>query len=385
MQVNPRESLQPLQLVMQAVRDPALWSRLSMCNRTIHSYTKEHTFGELLCSHQRFHVLALVNSLCAHRRALDMSVMGCGKSYTACAAAKSLGLPLIVYGPASAELNWRDAFAHFGVRGTFHPYSVFQRNQPPYHTTLRKGPEVDENGKLLKHPPTLTAEWAERCAAGLLLVLDEVHLLKNESQRSEFVRRMTRCLFEDDSPSKLLVMSGTPVVASEEAPRLCRLLGLYQTTPLLQVNPATGEHTLIGLAELYAFCQGIDRSFPLHSVPTLAEYAVQRCLRWLRGRLSFSMRKPPNQVVPPFLYRLVYDGPLDGEYALALREARSTIGQGLALLASRMIQEGMRLLSRGMKVLEFAKVPAFVASAQRLLEQNPNGKVRGQWTNPRCF
>ena len=363
-------------LVLARVRgEAAIWSQLSMTHPEFRSTLVQQTFNDRLLPHQRLHVIALLRALHTHRRALDMSGMGCGKSFTACATAASLKLPLVVYGPGSAELNWREAFEHFAIRGVFHPYSVFQRKRPPYHTEARLSrTKLDAAGKPLKHRPKLTADWEERCAAGLLLVLDEVHLLKNDSQRSKHLNEMTSELAWHPR-SRLLMMSGTPLVDEREAPRLAQLLMLYQTKPLVRVKPSTLERTLGGLEELYQFCEKVDASFARFPLKLEADIAVSRCLGWLRGRIAFSMRKPVEQVPSPDLYRFVYDGPLSGEYTVAMCDAKGMISRALGMLASRRIAEGMRLLSSGMTRLEFAKIPAFIETTLRLLEQSPNGKV----------
>lgn len=56
---------------------------------------------------------SLLRSLRKYRSALDCSYTGTGKTYVACAVAKSLGLPTLVVCPKIAQTAWKQVAAHF--------------------------------------------------------------------------------------------------------------------------------------------------------------------------------------------------------------------------------------------------------------------------------
>lgn len=363
-------------IVYRVTQSPDLFPHLNSLNRWFRERTLQRLEG--LMPHQRKHMLQLCMALYRYDRAIDTSVMGCGKSYTASAAAARLGLPMVVFCPKSAKLNWMAAFEHFGISGRceVHAYSAFAKKEPPFLYVL------NPDAPMRDRRTTVNESWRERCSAGLLLVLDEAHQLKNASKRHAYALKLTDEL-RLHTRSKLLLLSATPYERTEHAPRLARILGLYGDEQLAQMNPATGRLEFLGLAEIERFCQRIEPGFHIrHPLKGDAKEFSQRAVHWcfqkvLRSALSFSMRRPDPASLPPppRMLRLWYDAPLTTYYDSKRNTGLANISMGRALLAQRRIPEGQACLCRGMHELEIGKIPAFVASARALLESDTQCKV----------
>lgn len=359
----------------------------ALCRRTYRA--SDMPVFDRLMPHQKHHLYRLQSSIDRYGRALDVSLMGRGKSYTSVALATSLGLPMIVFAPGSSQYNWDCAFKHFDcANARFFPYSAFTRKDPPFFKSLPK-PQDPDAPKIPNHELfRLDDSWAELCASGVLLVLDEVHFLKNKSLRHQLAVQLVREMFSCPGlPSKLLCLSGTPFDRQEHMPHLARVLGLFTTDPLAQMNPYTQELELRGLREVLDFCQYLNPGFnPV--IPTenygeeFSTTLLSKCLlEQIKPKIFFSMPPPwkregADAVPPVFTADLTYDGEIDDPSRRMINAAMSTIQVAHSMFARRHnIAQAMQMLTSGLKQLETGKIPCFVAAAERLLEQAPNTKV----------
>lgn len=87
--------------------------------------------------HQIAPVEHLVEVLRKYNSAIDMSDCGTGKSYCACAVAKTLNLPTLVVGPKISKTQWHQAAAHFGEKLDFCGYELLRTGNTPYGTWER--------------------------------------------------------------------------------------------------------------------------------------------------------------------------------------------------------------------------------------------------------
>lgn len=385
---NNRAVLSVCVSVSLAIPNYEEWALIrQLCRRTY--WASDSTVFEKLLPHQKHHLYRLHCSIRDYSRALDVSLMGHGKSYTSVALAVELGLPMIVFAPGSSQYNWECAFKHFSIKDVaFYPYSSFQRKNPPFFKPLAK-PEDPDAPKVPNYESfKLCDSWAERCASGVLLVLDEVHFLKNKNLRHHLSVQMVREMFSCPGlPSKLLCLSGTPFDKPEHAPHLARVLGLYTVDPLAQMNPYTQELELRGLRQVLDFCQRLNPHFN-PTIPTFnygddfSTTLLNKCLlEQIKPKLFFAMPPPWKRegaaAVPPvFTADLTYDGEIDDPSRHMINAAMNTIQIAHSMFARRHnIPQAMQMLTSGLKQLETGKIPCFLATAERLLEQQPNTKV----------
>ena len=116
------------------------WASLRQCSKKILACSQEGIMKQLL-PHQHVHFREIRGKLRSYRRMVDTSMMGCGKTYTSCALAKNMGVPIIIFAPANTVTNWRQAAKHFGItddRMRFFSYTEFQKKQKPFLRAIVK-------------------------------------------------------------------------------------------------------------------------------------------------------------------------------------------------------------------------------------------------------
>lgn len=161
----------------------------------------------------------------------DNSVMGCGKTYVACAMAQKLGLPLFVVCPLTVQSNWKTVAEEADVKVHFitTPQSLAsKRRLQPKHGYLKR---VDRKGC----PPTFipTPLLQELVDKGALFVFDEIQFARNINTYFLACKAIIACvgLFEHEelpSPSRCAFISTTPFDARGKCLNFLILINLLE-------------------------------------------------------------------------------------------------------------------------------------------------------------
>jgi hypothetical protein len=357
--------------------DLAAWAALRGASRALRGATEHPLFARLL-PHQRLHFLRLDAALARHGAALDESVMGRGKSYTACALAAAnaaAGGKTVIWGPPSSELNWRRALAHFGLGADvaeFYSYSRTQAKHPPYLDS-RSG--------------AVDAAW-QRVG---LLVLDEVQALLGASQRAAALLRLVRALAPPPR-GRVLAISSTPLRYVEESAQLARLLRIVAHDRLGQLNLATRQLELLGLRECFDLCERLDPAFrvppalaggPYWRAPSTSNWTCAQALHYclggvIREHLFFAMHAPhERRCAPRRTYDLHWDAALPPEQAYALERGCAALGRAALQLSSGALRgnEALAQLRAALHAIEAAKVLLFAQLAEHWLRRHARCKV----------
>ena len=350
------------------------WCALRSVSRSLYCASFEVGMKALL-PHQWGHFRSLRRGLKAHRRMVDTSIMGSGKSYVAAAIAKDMGLDLVVFAPRSAHTNWRMATKHVGVGLEFYAYSRFAARKKPYTVTLE--------GSRGRHGVP-TPDWGARVSGGIIMVLDECHYLKNNSARSRFIEGLTRDLFASPGRSCVLAISATLFDKPEHAVRFARVLGIVKRRRLMGYNFNTGQCHPEGLADIASFGPGA----PSQRLLTM--------IRWNRRRIMSGPEKRElartllMQRVKPLLFRAMKPlrGLAGGDAANLfapltdpgdmemLTAGVARLRRALAAFASRsQMATALGGISGGLRDIEFAKVGLFEGLVRTFLEKHPSSKV----------
>lgn len=151
----------------------------------------------------------LVAALTTHGAALDASDCGTGKTYTACAVAQRLGLPVAIVCPKSIIPGWERVCREFGIQPLF--ILNYER--------LRMG-KTEWLKKAVK-----TFHW--QLPATSLIIFDEVHRCKShESQNAE----MLIAAWNNTAYHRVLMLSATAATTPLEMRALGYVLGLHKLT-----------------------------------------------------------------------------------------------------------------------------------------------------------
>lgn len=168
-----------------------------------------------LLAYQIPSVQRLVASLRAHGAVLDASDVGTGKTYSALAACRELGLKPLVVCPKAVIPSWKKAAKHFGLQLEAINYELIRRGSTPWatqHTDLRGS-------------TTFNLKLSEGCNA---IIFDEVHRCKGQSSLNS---KLVIAAKRQQIPT--IALSATAATDPTEMKALGYLLGLFG---------APGEH-----------------------------------------------------------------------------------------------------------------------------------------------
>ncbi len=213
-----------------------------------------------LMPHQRKHTQTVCDILVQNSFALDTSPMGAGKTHTTFwLAAHFLFKFMVVVCPAAMEAAWRRVGLDYGFGPeqlirivSFESLRSTAGNQPKHDMLVRQDtPSPTEPGKSIASF-TVTGGFREMVRQGCLVVVDEVHRTKNNSDQYRAVKALTTYIAASRSHSRTLLLSGTPFDKPEQLLRFMRMVGII-TEPYL----ATSEG-LTGAGEVVRFCEKLD-------------------------------------------------------------------------------------------------------------------------------
>jgi hypothetical protein len=176
--------------------------------------------------------------------AFDMSNMGLGKTFTSTECVVRLGIPnLFVICPVSMESKWKDiAKQHRIPHVIITSFSSLRSVSgcQPKHGLLKRisitSPDSPDKKVEIFEPTDKFTKMVE--GEGIVIVVDEVHNLKNSSEQYRACKTLTDVINKSQlGKSRCIFLSGTPIDKEEQVMKILRLMGLY-----------TSEHTTsIGL------------------------------------------------------------------------------------------------------------------------------------------
>jgi len=190
----------------------------------------DHPFELLL--DQKPHFERALNRVNKYGFYADNSVMGCGKTYVACAIAKKLGLKLFIVCPLTVHGNWEDVASKADVE-IVHittPQSLAtKRNHQPKHGYLKRS----EGKNAPSYYPT--AKLNKLVAEGALFVFDEIQYARNINTYFLASKALVKSvgLFENQStPSKCVFVSTTPFDVDYKCAHFLILINLIKTVDI---------------------------------------------------------------------------------------------------------------------------------------------------------
>jgi hypothetical protein len=358
---------------------------------------------------QRLHVAGM-ESLLRHRAssAVDLSLMGSGKTYTTSALARSMGLNLAVCCPNATKSNWKTVASDFGfserklaTKRTLTTQGSTKRRKLKSEEVENAGPYawamnyerlgVGGYGRLRKNATgkfEATEVWLSEVRNGVLLVLDESHFLKNEGRvRTEAALALAEPVHADfraGGKSRLVLLTGTPMDnVIEQSPLVARLMGLYRS-PLTRVDALAGR-VAEGFGELLdsaGVCQTEREAFVSRVLssnsPVLGEMVSEILLKRVARDRFFSM--PPPALPHKF--------DVANEFCRISDEGRQRVASGvqrlriaLSFLSScdrndhAAIARAFNMIRGAMIAVQLGKVEILVRKARAILRKDPHSKV----------
>lgn len=324
-----------------------------------------------LLPHQLSHVSRLRDMLRQFGFAMDTSIMGAGKMYTALWLACNGGYAkCMVVCPAAVVPKWKKVAAAFGASNRITVMS--------FDACRGLGSRAPKHGYLEKMSPgkfRASETFANMVAeGGVLLVCDEAQHLKNNSAQTAAFGALVSAVVQDRPRSGALLLSATPFDKPLHVVNLLRTV-MLDGNDICEYDRRgiQGAWRETGAATLYAACEALDprasltirRTHGRQSRAAIIRYVYDLFVRVLRTRTAAEMKAPH---APTSLIRLngYYDLPAEEaqELETALGGLRSSID------ARRVVQ-----LTAELCAVETAKVPLLSRLVTAAIASAPNCKV----------
>jgi hypothetical protein len=239
--------------------------------------------------------------------AMDLSEMGCGKTFLALKYAQDYNMPLLVICKAANEEQWKEYMVKYGIKGEVYSYNKFRGTSasPPKHGYLTMVVDRDPERSKPKVSFEPTPLLMYRIQQGMLVVLDEFQEVRNGgTSNNKAVKILTKTIREaPPSPTRYIGLSALPACKIEELINILRAFGLITKRNLYHVDPITRVVVLKGLQELINNCNWYDA---IETAKILGEFiavtknnakdlVINLYMRVVKPRITTSM---PELVIP---------------------------------------------------------------------------------------
>ena len=354
---------------------------------------------ELLPS-QTDHVARLNGILDSFPFALDMSMLGAGKTYTSTFVAMQRGYKhVIVVCPMSVMPKWKMMHSTYNIPiRQILGYQALRsvKFKQPKHGLLHRR-DFATGPTLVEFTPT--SAFLKMVQEGLLLIFDEVQNIKNISSQFLAAKALIHaitlrqgnllqsCRFPHRGPSSAaapfvshaLMLSASPIDKVEQAIHVFRAVGVMTEDRIAQQNIHTGVLDWRGLAEIQQFC------FALHNTPVLRNrFDNLQDIAYRMFQTSFkqyvsSAMPPPNSTKELLKRNAFYN--ID-------KEGAEIVKRGLSSLQTAAQWDGTQIhfvpdataaqmasVTRSLQIIETGKIQLFARVAQDALSAHARRKV----------
>ena len=364
--------------------------------------TPTATTSVILHPHQVPHVSRLLEILSEEKFALDLSMLGTGKTYTSTAIAEKLELPhVIVIAPVSVKPKWalmRDM--HGLPLKKLLSYSELRasRCRQPKHGLLARRDykqHIDTNEvhgddrEIDKVEFTPSEELTTMVEEGILVVIDESQSIKNMSAQFHATHAIIEAITSSapENRSRVLIVSGSPIDRLEQASHLFRCLGVMKS-PLSVYNPYYNRFNNKGYLEVLRYCEAL----PGYWQPWLGERNNVHNGAAACYRLAYMLFQGPFKesraasMEPPKMEVAIKK--YNGYFDIGDEKSKNLLEMGVKKMADAVRYDAATgsvdhggadsaqtrvALSMSMMMIETAKIPTFIRLTREAL-QNP-GKV----------
>ena len=332
---------------------------------------------------QVHHVARLRSILAAGTFALDLSVMGCGKTYTT----SKIGLDydhVVVVAPVSVQAKWTKMQQQFGLP------IVANLSYASLRGTARG---TLKNGLLTRHQVASTdrpcfeptIHLLQLCQDRTLFVFDECQHLKNDSSQTAAAAALVTAAKRSDH-SKVLLLSGSPFDKREHVFNFLRLLDVIPSTRgfgITRYDRSRYQHYYTHNAHAFLrSCFTLDEATSTflittrYNSPYMTPYRGQETVYHLfqtvfKPTIQSAMALPPLPV-RVLKFNAFYSIPPDTENFQHLRRGVADLQR--VYMHDR--PDSMMAISAALKCIEQAKVDLFAQIVRNKLGVTDSGKAK---------
>jgi superfamily II DNA or RNA helicase len=327
-----------------------------------------------LHDYQVDHVRKIIDTFASRKYVIDTSIMGAGKTYTSCAVAKVCNFPnVLVICPTSVIPKWKELLELFDIPSNVTSYESYRgtKRAQPKHGLLKR-----ENDKFI--PQGSLQEMAEK---GVLLVIDEFHRAKNESDQYESLRATCKVLM-NSKLSRILLLSGTPFDKEGQPIHMMQMLNVIESDHLIAKEGQT--LVLTGAKEFIDYCETLDLQKTRQIVKTMPlnrKALVNLCLYKLyidvvHNKITHAMYLPQDQS-KVFCYNAYFD--LDAESEKSLTEAIKSLNQATRFNPDTLDvdagQKNLGAITKALASIQTSKARTMARVANSILQKYENVRV----------
>jgi hypothetical protein len=333
---------------------------------------------------QKPHFERIVKILEENISAIDISPTGSGKTYVTAAAAQKFGLPLLVISPCTtSETVWPQCCQKYGIPliGSY-SYETFRTNkgcQPKHGFLCRK--ENKKDGPTFS--PTQSLVDLIKSPSGVLIVFDEGHKNRNESDTFKACRTVIHTLRTIGGKSRCIILSASLFDKPEQSVRLMNFLGFINNSKLITYNRTSKETDYTTFNELTRYLHTIDpvqvnkivvgATINNRNVEDVAYYLF---IKIIKPRIVSSMPPPESNFVQDVANYVAEMNDEDQKKLIAAidtlsKSVRYNEGVGTAVMKG----ENFGAITKSLMAIECAKIETLARKVTEDLESNKNNHV----------
>jgi hypothetical protein len=329
--------------------------------------------------HQNNHGDNLIITLTHNLFAIDYSKMGSGKTFTASYVLQYCRFKhCIVVCPTSDV--WEDISNEYGL-GINHIISYdslrSRKGCQPKHGLLSRVETKD--GPIFSVTPLLRHIIDEGC----LVIFDESHLIKNDSDQFKAAKVLSRAITipNGDCYSRVLFLSATPFDKKEQPTRLLQCAGVVSKDKLYNYDKSEMRYELTGIGELIDYCKLKNpaktleviegREFNNKNIPLIA-YDLYTNI--IQDAVAFCMPLPKIDVPLDCMngyYRMLPHE--EQEYSAAISRLNKALRPEGGEI--KMGKDNLAAITLALRDKEYAKRGVYIRNPIWILENIPNSKV----------
>lgn len=353
------------------------------------------------------HVEKLQRILREHPLALDLSMLGSGKTYTTShiALGEEFGFTrVVVVAPVSVRPKWDDMRTRYGVpiahNVSFSQLRSVKCKQPRHGLLLRRDYTTNlqiygANTSVDKVAFTTTALFRRYVEEGVLLVIDEVQSVKNVSSQFLACRTLVREVVASSGRSRVLLLSGSPIDRREQIVTLFRTMNVMTGDELASFNVGMRVLEWRGMLEIESHCSDLDSLGVTRVRARLARaggHVAQGRLERYCYELFQSVFKPARASSMPVQSLGASVSKLNAFFMVVDPRERSALEYGVDALSracsynsgtgevefmrtGTTALESLRLITSSLLQIETGKIGLLVNAANTLLQGDPCAKV----------
>lgn len=320
--------------------------------------------------------------------AMDLSMLGAGKTFTATHVAITRRYKhVIVVCPVSVMPKWK--WMH-------NEYNFPLRQVLGYQSLRSVRFKQPKHGLLFRRDSTFeeafepTSAFRKMVEEGLLLVFDEVQNIKNVSSQFRAAQALIHAVtLAHGGPvlsatppfrSHVLLLSASPIDKIEQAIHIFRALGVMTDDRIAQQNIQTGMLEWRGMQQIRNFCRRLDpekvgqTDSTIYSLPVLAYTLFQSPFK-----VHMSSAMPaPKLTCKLFKRNAFYVIDAEGEAIVKrglsnLTTAAQWDGTRVNFVPSNTVAQ-MASVMRSLQIIETGKIATFARVADEHLKTNPQAK-----------